>query len=152
MTLSILFAATANEGTQVLSRTLTLSTSILMRPNARKTKSTSSFPRDIIAQAKTVKQGWRKVGKRLDVPNLSLQKFLNKLVEAQESVDKAEQLKLERAEAIQDRNKCLSELWDLTKRIRNAAKATFGDHSSELDLLVNPKDTPARDCNQGKTD
>lgn len=123
-----------------------------MSSNANKTRSTTSFPRDIIDQAKTVREGWQKVGRRLDVPNLSLQNFLNKLTQAQESVDKAEQLKLERAKAIQDRNKCLSELWDLTKRIRNAAKATFGDYSNELDLLVNPKEASAKNSHQGDSD
>ncbi|MFQ5824636.1 MAG: hypothetical protein ACE5JB_11315 [bacterium] len=75
------------------------------------------------------------MGKKLMVPNLTMDKFLNKLNDAKKSVEIAEQLKLERSKAIQDRNKCLSELWDLTKRIRNAAKATFGDNSNELDLL-----------------
>ncbi|NIR49788.1 hypothetical protein GWO43_14820 [candidate division KSB1 bacterium] len=95
----------------------------------------SSFPRDTLEQAETVIHGWQEVGKKLNVPNLNVEKFVNKLQEAKEYVDKAEQLKLERAKAIQERNVCLSQLWDLTKRVRNAAKATFGDYSSELELL-----------------
>ena len=98
----------------------------------------SSFPRDALEQAKVVQEGWDKVGQKLDVPNLTIQKFVTKLVEAKEQVERAEQLKVERARAIQERNICLSELWDLTKRIRNAAKATFGDASPELELLLNP--------------
>lgn len=94
-----------------------------------------SYPRNTLEQANVVKNGWHKVGKKLMVPNLTMDKFLNKLNDAKKSVEIAEQLKLERSKAIQDRNKCLSELWDLTKRIRNAAKATFGDNSNELDLL-----------------
>ncbi len=98
----------------------------------------ASFPRDTLVQAEKVRLGWNEVGKRLVVPNLTLAKFLSKLAETKESIDKAERLKLERAKAIEDRNVYLSELWDLTKRIRNAAKATFGDFSPELQLLLNP--------------
>ena len=100
----------------------------------------SSFPRDALTQAEIVMTGWSDVGKKLLVPNLSVQKFLNKLDEAKQFVERAEQLKLERAKAIQERNICLSELWDLTKRVRNAAKATFGDYSPELNLLLNLQD------------
>lgn len=85
-----------------------------------------------------VRDGWDKVGKRLHVPNLTLQKFLSKMEEARARVEHAEQLKLAKARAIYERNVCLSELWDLTKRVRNAAKATFGDYSPELALLLHP--------------
>ncbi len=101
-----------------------------------KTKSTS-FPRDALEQAQIAKTGWEKVGKKLTVPNLSVDKFESKLHEAQQYVEKAQLLKVQRAQAIQERNVFLTELWDLTKRVRNAAKATFGDYSPELETLLN---------------
>ena len=103
---------------------------------SRKTNSTS-FPRDALEQAQIAKTGWEKVGKKLTVPNLSVDKFESKLHEAQQYVEKAQLLKIQRAKAIQERNVFLSELWDLTKRVRNAAKATFGDYSPELETLLN---------------
>lgn len=119
-----------------------------MNPKAEKSPS-ASFPRDALEQAEVVMNGWHTVGNKLNVPNLTMEKYVVKLSEAKKSVDKAERLKSERAQAIQDRNVCLSELWDLTKRIRNAAKATFGDYSYELELLLNPhgpkkNEVPAR--------
>ncbi len=104
-----------------------------------KTKVTS-FPRDALEQAEAVKTGWSEVGEMLLVPNLTMNKFESKVAQAQKCAEKAEELKIARAKAIQDRNVVLGELWDLTKRVRNAAKATFGDHSSELERLV-----PARE-------
>lgn len=99
----------------------------------------SSFPRDALEQAEIVRLGWDKVGNKLSVPNLSMERFLEKLSEAKQHVRNAEQLKAERAHAIHERNLCLSELWDLTKRIRHAAKATFGDYSNEFESLVHLK-------------
>ena len=99
----------------------------------------SSFPRDALEQAEIVKIGWNKVGEKLEVPNLDIDKFVSKLNEAREYAERAEELKIQRALAIQERNIFLSELWDLTKRVRNSAKATFGDYSPELEILVNTK-------------
>lgn len=98
-----------------------------------------SFPRDALEQAKVILEGWNKVGDKLLVPNLTVEEFVKKLQEAEKSVEKAEELKILRAKAIEERNQHLSELWDLTKRIKNAAKATFGDYSPELEMLLTPK-------------
>lgn len=117
--------------------------------DTKKTKSTS-FPRDALEQAEKVRNGWDEVGQKLYVPNLSVSKFENKLKEAQEYVGKAEALKAQRANAIHERNVVLSELWDLTKRVRNAAKATFGDYSPELDILINAQ--KMSDSNHQKLD
>ena len=102
---------------------------------SRKTMSTS-FPRDAFEQAQLAKTGWQEVGRQLMVPNLSIDKFQNKVEEARQYLEKAELLKVQRAQAIQERNVVLGELWDLTKRVRNAARATFGDNSSELEILI----------------
>lgn len=96
----------------------------------------SSFPRDTLEQASAVIRGWKEVGTKLMVPNLELAQYIEKIRQAQAYLDKAERLKAERALAIRERNQRLSELWDLTKRVRNAAKATFGDHSPELEMLL----------------
>jgi len=107
-----------------------------MKPIIDKTR-VASFPIDTIEQAEVARDGWSAVGNKLVVPNLTLTRFLDKLGEAKECINKAEELKLQRALAIEERNRRLSEIWDLTKRIRNAAKATFGDYSPELESLIN---------------
>ena len=103
--------------------------------SGKKHKSTS-YPRDALNQAEVVIEGWSQVGERLLVPNLDLTQLKGKLEEAQQYIERAEQMKEERAKAVQARNVCLGELWDLTKRVRNSAKATFGDYSPELDMLM----------------
>ncbi len=107
-----------------------------MQTNNVKKERVSSFPRDALEQAQTVQNGWRIVGEKLSVPNLNMERFLEKLADAQQHVECAEALKQERARAIRERNIILSQLWDLTKRVRNAAKATFGDSSAELEQLL----------------
>ena len=94
---------------------------------------TESFPRNTLRQAELAKEGWKNLMSKLNVPNLSLEDFESKIKIATEKVELAEKLKEERSKAVQSRNDCLKDVWDLTKRIRNAAKATFGDNSKEIE-------------------
>jgi len=96
-------------------------------------EASDSFPRNTIRQAEYALDGWKKLLKQLNVPNLSVEDFEEKIKFATEKVDLAEKLKEERSKAVQVRNDSLKEVWDLTKRIRNAAKATFGDSSPQIE-------------------
>ncbi len=92
-----------------------------------------SFPRNTLRQAELALQGWKDLQKELNVPNMKIDDFEKKIAEATEHVDLAERLKIERSEAVKARNESLKIVWDLTKRVRNAAKATFGDGSQQIE-------------------
>jgi hypothetical protein len=92
-----------------------------------------SFPRNTLEQAKTVYQGWKEFQDQLMVPNFSITDFEKRISDAEQKVDEAEEMREKRKKAIEIRNSVLEEVWDLTKRIRNAAKATFGDDSKEIE-------------------
>ena len=96
-------------------------------------ETSDSFPRNTLRQAELARKGWKDLINKLVVPNLTLDDFEKKIKKAAEKVDLAERLKEERSKAVKGRNECLKEIWDITKRIRNAAKATFGDNSTEIE-------------------
>ncbi len=96
-------------------------------------QASDSFPRNTLRQAELAVKGWKDLMDKLNVPNLSMDDFEKKIKVATEKVDLAEKLKEERSKAVKSRNDCLKDVWDLTKRIRNAAKATFGDNSKEIE-------------------
>lgn len=96
-------------------------------------ETSDSFPRNTLRQAELALQGWKDLIKKLNVPNLSLEDFEEKISYATDKLELAEKLKEERSKAVKVRNDSLKEVWDLTKRIRNAAKATFGDNSNEIE-------------------
>jgi len=95
-------------------------------------KSSLGYPPNALEQAKRVRKGWEELGQKLTVPNLSLEEFVKKVEEAQEKVQLAKKLREERRRVVASRNQILREVWDLTKRVRNAAKAVFGDDSPEV--------------------
>ena len=92
-----------------------------------------SFPRNTLRQAELALQGWKELEKELNVPNMSMDDFEEKITLATEKVELAERLKIERSDAVRERNETLKDVWDLTKRIRNSAKATFGDSSDKIE-------------------
>ena len=61
--------------------------------------------------------------------------FQKKISFAAGKVDLADRLKMERRNAVKQRNESLKVVWDLTKRIRNAAKATSGDSSKKIEII-----------------
>jgi hypothetical protein len=93
----------------------------------------NNYPRDTLEQAEMVCNGWEEFIAKLNVPNVSLDEFRDKIKEAKEKVAQAEKLREERSRVVKVRNDALMMLWDFTKRVRNAAKATFGDDSQEIE-------------------
>ena len=94
---------------------------------------TLSFPRNTLNQAEKALKGWKELKNQVNVPNMSIEEFEKQLAEATKKVELAERLKIERSQAVKTRNESLKIVWDLTKRVRNAAKATFGDNSKEIE-------------------
>jgi len=92
-----------------------------------------SFPRNTLRQAEMALKGWKESKGDLDVPKMNIKEFEEKIAHATEKVELAERLKLERTEAVKSRNESLKVVWDLTKRVRNAAKATYGDGSAKIE-------------------
>lgn len=96
----------------------------------------SSFPRNALQQAATVHDAWKLLGEALQVPNLTMVEFQEILNKGFELSRRVEELHRERQRMVQLRNQVLQELWDLTKRVRNAARATFGDTSKEVEAVM----------------
>ncbi len=92
----------------------------------------TNFPRNTIEQARLAITAWEELRKDLEVPNLTLQEFEKEIKRALDKIEEAEKLKEAKSKAISERNKSLDHLWDLIKKVRNTAKATFGDNSGHL--------------------
>jgi hypothetical protein len=91
------------------------------------------FPVNIMEQALVVYKGWEEFQEQLIVPNLAIKQFAERINDAQKKVNLAEELRKERSQEIEVRNTVLKEVWELTKRIRYAARAAFGEDSKEAE-------------------
>jgi len=104
--------------------------------NSNNRNGKTSFPRNALQQATTVFRGWRELGDNLEVPNLTLTEFETLYRRAVNLCSRVDELHRQRQEMVQQRNALLVELWDLTKRIRNAARAMYGDMSKEVEVVT----------------
>ncbi len=95
----------------------------------------SSYPRNALEQAKVTAEGWRKLEKQFSVPFVKLEDFRRLINDAEQLAEKAEVLRQERSRIVLERDRLLSLVWRHTKRIRHAAKATFGDDSPDVQTL-----------------
>ena len=93
------------------------------------------YPRNALEEAIKTANGWQDLEGQLDVPSLDMKDFSRLIGKAKDLVDKAEELRMERSQVVAERNKVLRKVWDYTKRIRNAVKATFGDNSPNVQAL-----------------
>jgi len=92
-----------------------------------------NYPPNVLEQALTVYQGWKEFEEQLTVPNFSVKDLEREIENTKKKIKLATEVRQKRSQAIEARNKALTDLWKLTKRIRNSAKATFGDNSKEID-------------------
>ena len=92
-----------------------------------------SYPRNTMEQARLVFGGWEEFKDQLNVPNLSLNDFQKMIKEVEKKIEQVEKVRIKRSAAVETRNRALEDLWKLTKRVRNLAKATFGDNSKEIE-------------------
>ena len=93
----------------------------------------NNYPRDTLEQSQKVCNGWEEYLNKMNVPNVTIEDFKKKIEDAKKKVAHAEKLRAERSKVVKIRNTALMTLWDYTKRIRNSAKATFGDDSQEIE-------------------
>ncbi|MBN1350803.1 hypothetical protein JXJ21_15400 [candidate division KSB1 bacterium] len=91
---------------------------------------------NVYERALTVLEAWKIYSGVLIVPKLTIQKFEQKVEEAKRTIDIAEKVQRARSEAVYERDKALSELWQRVKWIQNVAKATFGSESEEISRFV----------------
>jgi hypothetical protein len=82
-------------------------------------------------QAQQVLAAWREAT-GLQIADLSAEQFAQLVAGAQAKVTEVERLMVERTKAIEVRDAEMDRLWDMTRRVRNAAKATYGDDSQEV--------------------
>jgi hypothetical protein len=68
----------------------------------------------------------------LQLPNLTAAQFQEQVAAAADKATAVERLRVEVTKAIEVRDAALNEVWDLTRRVRNAAKAIYGDDSQEM--------------------
>ena len=94
-------------------------------------------PDHTLSQARKAYEGYLK-SKDFKCPSISFLDFEEMLMDTRDNCVHAEQTLKGWHAAIDDRDKCLQELWDVVQQVRYAAKSTFGDDAPEMGKFYKP--------------
>lgn len=87
----------------------------------------------VLDQSQQTYQGWKELKERLFVPNRDFDEYEKLLDEAESLMEEADKLRESQKKAIQSRNLAMYELWRTIQYIREQAKETFGNESTEME-------------------
>ena len=96
----------------------------------RSSKASSRYPKDLTGVAQTVLTEWRKDG--FSLKDLTPTDYAARVTELQGLVSQIGQLEAQLAQIRDKRDSLGNSLWDATRKVRNGAKAYFGDDSDEV--------------------
>ena len=95
----------------------------------------ANFPNDLLAQARNVLVGWNQFNPIPAFGPLSITGFSAEYNTLMELDDQIAALELQLADKRNQRTAMASSMWDKVKRVRNAVKGTYGDDSSEYEIV-----------------
>lgn len=109
-----------------------LSDAIKMEVNgmARSKKASTRYPKELTTIAQGILMEWEKDG--FGLKDLTPPDYSAKLVELQGLVSEIGELEAKLGAARDKRDSVGNGLWDATRKVRNGAKAYFGDDSDEV--------------------
>ena len=96
---------------------------------------TTNFPNDVLAQARNVLVGWNQFNPAPTFGPLTVTGFSAEFNTLMEMDDQIAALELQLADKRNHRVAMASSMWDKVKRVRNAVKGTYGDDSSEYEIV-----------------
>lgn len=97
--------------------------------------SVKNFPTDILAQTKDVLAACRQIDPGMKAGALTQAAFADELSQAQAIQSQIQALELQLTGLRNKRDERLAGMWDTVKRVRATVKGTYGDDSSEYELV-----------------
>jgi hypothetical protein len=94
-----------------------------------------AFPIDVLAQASSVLAACKLINPQLQIGTQTQAAFAESLVQAQAIRDQINALELQLIELRNQRDEQQTEIWDTLKRTRATIKGTYGDDSTQYELV-----------------
>src|SRR5690349_8401905 len=94
-----------------------------------------NFPTDILAQTTDVLAACRQIDPDMKTGALTQAAFADELSQAQAIQSQIQALELQLTNLRNKRDERLAGMWDTVKRVRATVKGTYGDDSSEYELV-----------------
>ena len=93
------------------------------------------FPNDILEQAIAVQEAWSRIDDHLAFGSLTLPALANDVTQLRSLEHSIANMETRLTELYNQRDEFRSGAWDKVKRARAGVKATFGDDSTQFDMI-----------------
>ena len=94
-----------------------------------------AFPVDVLAQASSVLAACKQINPQLQIGTQTQTAFAESLAQTQAIRDQITALELQLTELRNQRDDRQTEIWDTIKRTRSTVKGTYGDDSTQYELV-----------------
>jgi hypothetical protein len=109
------------------------------------------FPSDVLNQAQGVLTAWKQIDGTMAFGALNVDALSEAVSASREMQSEISRVDTQLTNLRNQRDDLFSDAWDMVKRARAGIKATFGDDSSEYELVggtrMSDRKTPARKVN-----
>lgn len=95
----------------------------------------TTFPNNVVEQAKAVVQAMQNINPGLQVGEISLAALQDALKQVADNQDKISSLEAQLTDLRNQRISLKAALWDVLKRLRSAVKVAYGDDSSQFEMV-----------------
>lgn len=96
---------------------------------------THTFPPDVLEQAQAINEGWKGIDPTLKAGTLTQTAFADKLTDRQTLSSQLSALEAQLTDLRNQRDAADSDIWEDIKRVRSVVKGTYGDDSSQYDVI-----------------
>src|SRR5262249_21124689 len=93
------------------------------------------YPSDVLAQATDILAACKQIDPALKAGTLTQAAFAEDLTQVQAMQSQIQSLELQLIDLRNRRDERLVDMWDTIKRVRATIKGTYGDNSSEYELV-----------------
>jgi hypothetical protein len=114
----------------------------------KSTMSKKFFPTDVVSQCQSISNAWAQIDMKLAFGDLNIGSLAVDLEEAAKLMADIDRLETTLVNKTNQRDELYARLWDQAKRIRAGIKATYGDDSSQYEMVggtrISERKTPRR--------
>src|SRR5262245_2818689 len=96
---------------------------------------TKNYPADVLVQTTDVLTACKQIDPNLSAGRMTQTTITDTLTQVQSMQNQINTLEKQLADLRNRRDERLNEMWDAVKRMRSMVKATYGDDSSEYELV-----------------
>ena len=111
-----------------------------------------AYPTDVLEQAQAVLDAWKEIGEKVAFGDLTSDMLSGDLAQATPLHSQMNALEAQLTDLRNQRDALYEAIWEKVKRVRNGAKGSYGDDSSQYEMVGGTRLSERRDSHPQESD